>query len=61
MLCGDRAMLNCWLILQKGCELRSTARQAPCYFPDLPRAFMEIHGVYVELGEASGRQSLDAD
>lgn len=61
VLCGDRAMLGYWLILQKLCELRSTSRQDPCHFPDLPGAFIDIHGVYVGLGEAPCRQLLDAD
>lgn len=54
-------MLSCWLILQKGCELRSTTRQDPCHFPELPGTLIEIHVVYVGLGEAPCRQSLVAD
>lgn len=51
-LWGGRAMLKCWLILEKGSELRSKTRQDPSHFPDVPGLF-EIHGVRVGPGRAS--------
>lgn len=53
VLCGDRAVFSCWLILPKGSELRSKTRQDPSHFPEFPVAFIEIHGVYVTLGKSS--------
>lgn len=50
VLSGDRAVFSCWLVLQKGSELRSKTRQDPSHFPEFPVASIEIHSVYVTLG-----------